>query len=249
MTDKERKGPFEGLNTKPKTKKGWQAWNRKYALAFLHDQLDRVSVSATKKNYVLSLFNKWEMKFRKELTDKIICETYAGEEGNMTTAYCSELREDHINSIAQYVACALCDGGGKENIARIRNFLKMQTVSSIGERMELRFFGGNPVYFNVYVDCLKDIDIADVFFIIEFDFMLAYREKWKIWTKKISERFLNDLKRDVLFDMPNSVIKTTVGNAIGLREFEINIKASQDDLRLKALQCTPPSFIKRFSKP
>ncbi len=249
MTDKESKRHFEGLNRKPKTKKGWQEWNRKYALAFLHDQLDRVHASVTKKNYILSLLNKWEMKFRKELTYKIICETYAGGEGDMTTAYCSELREDHINVIAQYVACALCAGLAKENIARIRHFLKMQTVSSIRERMELRFFGGNPVYFHAYVDCLKDIDIADILFITEFESVLAYQENRKSWTKSTAKRFLDGLKKDVMFDMPGTVISANIDNAIGCMELEISIKASEDELRLKAYQCLPQSFIKRFGHP
>jgi hypothetical protein len=79
--------------------------------------------------------------------------------------------------------------------------------------------------------------------------MFAYREKRKIWTKNLAKRFLDDLKRDVLFDMPSTVITAKVDDAIGSREFEISIEASQDELRLKAFQCMPSSFIKRFSNP
>jgi hypothetical protein len=239
MTDKERKGPFEGLNRKPKSSKGWQEWDRKYALAFLHDQLDRVLPSATKKNYVMSLFNKWEKKFRAELSDEIIYERLGFQEGDITAAVCSELREDQINFITQYIACALCGGMGKDNITRIRHFLEMQTASNIREGMELRFSGGNPLEFFAYVDCLKDIDIADVLFITAFSTMFAYREKRRSWTKSTAKRFLDDLKKDVLFDLPSTVIGAEVDDAIGSNEFEISIEASQ---------CLPPSFIKRFGK-
>lgn len=249
MVDKAIRGPFERLNRKPKSKKGWQEWSRKYALAFLHHQLDRVLPSATKKNYIMSLFNKWESKYREELSDEIIYERLGYKEGDITAAVCSELREDQINFITQYIACALCDGIGKDNIATIRHFLEMQSASSIGERMELRFLGGSPIEVHAYVDCLKDIDIADVFFITEFSTMFASREKRKIWTKNIAQRFLDDLKKDVLFDMPNTLIMAEVDDAIGTTEIEISIEASQDDLRLKALQCLPSSFIKRFGNP
>lgn len=248
MTDKERKRPFEGLNRKPKSSNGWQEWSRKYALAFLHDQLDRVLLSATKKNYVMSLFNKWEKRYRAERSDEFTEKTLGYEEEDIKAAAGSEhdLLEDQIDFIIEYIACAMCDGTGKENLAKIRHFLEMQTSSNIGERMELRFFGGNPLEANAYVDSLKDIDIADVFFITEFDSMLVSREKRKSWTKSTAKRFLDDLKKDVLFDLPSAVIMAEVHDAIGLKEFEISIEASRDELRLKAFQCLPPSFIKRF---
>lgn len=251
MAGKEKKGLFKGLNRKPKSKKEWQEWHRKYALALLHDQLDRVLASPSKKNYVLSLFNKWEKKFREERTDEIIREFYCLEEGGNSAKVCGELREDHVNFIAQYIACALCNGTGKENIARIRNFLEMQTATNIRDRMSLTFYGGTPVYFSVYVDCLRDIDIADVFFITEFDNVIVHREMHKDWTKNIAKKFLEDLKRDILFDFSSAVIKSLLDYKyyLGSRDFEITIEASQEELKLKTLQCFPPSFIKRFHKP
>ncbi len=251
-----KRGFFEGLNRKPKSRKGWQEWDRKYALAFLHDQLDRISHSETKKNYVMSLFNKWEKKFSversNEITERVLDLGYEEEDIKaFKAAICSEhdVLEGQINFITQYIACALCGGMGKENVARLRHFLGMQTSSNIEERMELRFLGGSPVEANAYVDCLKDIDIADVFFITKFDSMFAYREKYRIWTKNIAKRFLDDLKKDVLFDMPNTIIMAEVDDAIGTTEFEISIEASRDELQLKAFQCMPSSFIKRFGNP
>lgn len=250
MTDREKRNPFDGLNRKPKSEKGWQEWSRKYALAFLHDQLDRVVSSATKKKYIMSHFNKWEKKYRAERSDQFTENTFGYEDEDLELAACSEqnLLEDQIDFIIEYIACAMCGGMGKDNVARIKHFLEMQTLSNIGEKMELRFMGGNPLEANVCVDSLKDIDIADVFFITEFDSMFAYREKNKIWTKNTTKRFLDDLRKDVLFDMPSTVIMAELDDAIGDYGFEISIEASQDELRLKAIQCLPPSFIKRFGK-
>jgi hypothetical protein len=231
------KRPFEGLMRKPRSKKGWQNWNRKYALAFLHSQLDRVMPSMTKKNYVMSLFTKWEKRFRAECTKKPPEESI-GNKHNLV--------EDQIDFVAQYIACAILDGTGKDNLARIRHFLAMQRSFNIGNRMELRFLGGSPIEAYAYVDSLKDIDIVGVLFITNLDTMCAYREKNKIWTKSAARRFLDDLKKDVFFDMPNTIIMAEADEPTGLSEFEIPIKVDKGDLNLKTFQCMPRSLISWF---
>ena len=63
----------------------------------------------------------------------------------------------------------------------------MQSAQNIGQRFELRFIGGCPIEAYAYVDSLKDIDIADVFFITDFEYMDVYRPKLQKWTRKNSK--------------------------------------------------------------
>lgn len=231
------KRTFVGLNKKPKSKKGWQEWHRKYALAFFSDQLDRVVHSASKKNYVMSLLTKWEKRFRAECSRERPAETVVSTRN---------LVEDQINFVTEYVACAIIDGTSKENLNRIRHFLSMQSGQNIGERIDLRFFGGWPIEAYAYVDSLKDIDIADVFFITNFDSMVAYRKKMKHWTGRTAKHFLNEIKKDILFDMPSAVFTVDPDDAAGLTSFEIGFDVDEFDLNLNMLRCTPPSFAKRF---
>lgn len=232
------KRTFAGLGKKPKSKKGWQEWHREYALAFLSDQLDRVVHSASKKNYVMSFLTKWEERFRAE------CSIDKPQEDIANT---HDIVEDQINFVTQYVACAICDGTSKENLNRIKHFLSMQSAQNVGERIELRFTGGSPIEAYAFVDSLKDIDIADVFFITNFDNMIAYREKMKKWTGRTAKTFLNEVKKDVLFDMSNAVVNGDPDHAAGLPEFEIWLEVDEADLILKRLQCTPPAFFQRWN--
>ncbi len=231
------KRTFVGLNKKPKSKVGWQEWHRKYALAFFFDQLDRVIRSASKKNYVMSLLTKWEKKFRAEYSRERPAETVAN----------TRLVEDQINFVTEYVACAILDGTSKKNLNRIRHFLTMQSGHNIGERIELRFFGGWPIEAYAYVDSLKDVDIADVFFITNFESMIAYRSKLKNWTGSTAKRFLNEIKKDILFDMSSALFTVDPDDAVGLTEFEIGFDVDESDLNLNMLRCMPPSFVERFN--
>ncbi len=96
------------------------------------------------------------------------------------------------------------------------------------------------------MDSLIDIDIADVFFITRFDTMIAYREKMKTWTEMIAKRFLNEVKKDVAFDMPNAVFTVDPADAVGGTDFEIWFEVDDSDLNLQMFRCMPPSFLKRF---
>jgi hypothetical protein len=229
---------FPGLDKKPKSQKGWQKWRRKYALALLSDQIDRITHFASKKTRVMSILTKWEEGFRAE------CSRHMPSEHVYNT---HDIVEDQIDFVTEYVACAICDGTGKDSLNRIRHFLSMQGAQNIGERIELRFVGGSPIEAYAYVDSLKDIDIADVFSIVNFDSMTAYREKMRKWNRRTARTFLNDVKKDVLFDMPNTVFTVDPDRAAGLTEFEISFEVNESDLNLKMLQCMPPAFLQRFS--
>lgn len=232
-----RKISFNGLNKEPKSKKGWQEWNRKYALAFFYDQLDRVIHSASKRHYVMSLLKNWEKRFR---VDCAVTppEPYCYPSGNLV--------EDQINFVTQYVACAILDGTSNKHIKKIEHFLSMQCVTHIGDRYELRFIGGYPLDVYAKVDSLKDIDIADVFFITEFEGMDIYRPKMEKWTKRIAKRFTDELKEDVLFDFPDAevIVDANPASRVAL---EISIEVDESSLLLKRLQCMPTKFTQRLT--
>ena len=228
---------FSGLNKKPRSKKGWQEWNRKYALAFLSDQLDRIVHSVAEKNKLMSLLTKWERRYRAECA-KEKPEENVGNRHNLV--------EDQIDFITNYLGCAICDTTSKQNLDRIKHFLSMQSAQNVGDRMELRFMRGEPIEAYAYVDSLKDIDIADVFFITNFDYMTAFRQKIRPWTERTAKDFLNAVKKDVLFDMGSAVFSSVPDDIEGNIEFEISFGVDETDLKMKMLQCMPPAFIERF---
>lgn len=229
------KGTFAGLNKKPKSRRGWQEWRRKYALAFFSDQLDRVVHSASKRHYVMSLLKNWEKRFRADCAIKRP-EPYGYPPGNL---------KDQINFVTEYVACAIIDGASDEKFEKIEHFLSMQSAQNIGQRFELWFVGGLPLEAYAYVDSLKDIDIADVFFITEFESMDVYRPKLEKWTKRTAKRFIDEMKKDVLFDFPHAVFIVDPDPA-GKVPLEISIDVDESARDLKKLQCMPPAFIQRF---
>lgn len=230
------KGTFAGLNKKPKSRKGWQEWHYKYALAFFSDQLDRVVHSASKRHYVISLLKNWEKRFRADCALKRP-EEYVSPPGNLV--------ENQINFVTEYVACAIIDGTSDQNYGKIEHFLSMQSAQNIGQRFELRFVGGFPIDAYAYVDSLKDIDIADVFFITEFESMDVYRPKLEKWTKVAAKHFIDEMKKDVLFDFPHAVFIVDPDPA-GKVPLEIGIEVDEYARDLKKLQCMPPAFIQRF---
>jgi len=188
----------------------------------------------------MSLLTKWERRFRAECTK---------EKPEETVGNAHNLVEDQIDFITQYIGCAILDGTSKQNLDRIKHFLSMQSAQNIGERMELRFIGGSPIETYAFVDSLKDIDIADVFFITKFDSMIACRTKcgkWLNWTKTTAKRFLNEVKKDILFDMPDAVFTVDSDNVAGITDFEIWFKVDNSELNLQMFRCMPPSFLKRF---
>jgi len=218
------------LKRKPRTKKEWQAWRRQYALGFLYGQLDRVVTSETKKKKIASLFTEWEKRFRAE------CAVEGPEEavGNK-----HNLIEDQIDFIAQYIACAILDGTRKADLDRIRHFLSMQGAQNHGNRMELRFLGGSPIEAYAYVDTLDDIDIADVLFITNCIHILTYREEMQLWTEATAKRYLSKLRKDVLTDMPNTVISIGPVEKIVERALEISVELDEDDINMQMVRCSP----------
>lgn len=142
------KGTFVGLNKKPKSRKGWQEWHRKYALAFLSDQLDRIVHTASKRHFIMSLLKNWEKRFRAECAIK--------KPEQVISAH-RNFVEDQINFVTEYVACAIIDATREKTYRKIERFLSMQSAQNIGQRFELRFVGGSPIEAYAYVDSLNDI--------------------------------------------------------------------------------------------
>lgn len=231
-----KKISFEGLNKEPKSKKGWQEWHRKYALAFFSDQVDRVVPSKAKRHYVRSILKNWEKRFRANCSVNPP-EPYCYPPGNLV--------EDQINFVTQYVACAILDGTSDKNIKKIEHFLSMQCVTNTEERYEIRFIGGYPLDVYAYVDSLKDIDIADIFFITEFESMDIYRPQKEKWNKRTAKRFIDELKEDVLFDFSDAELIVDFDPAKRV-VLEIGIEVDESPLFLKKLQCMPPAFLQRL---
>jgi hypothetical protein len=226
---------FAGLNRKPKSIKGWQEWRRKYASAFLSDQLNRAVPAASKRRYVVSLLMAWEKRFRAE----------CGLEKPEQYVFPGDIVEDQIDFVTQYIACALVNGTGDERFKRIRHFLSMQSAQNLGQRFELRFQGGSPLEAYAYMDSLKDIDIADMFFIADFESMSATRPKMKKWTSRTAKSFIAGIKKDLLFDFPDAVILVD-SNPTGQVTLEIGIEVDEYARNLKMIQCMPAAFRRRF---
>lgn len=232
-----RKGNFVGLKKQPKSKKGWQEWRRKYALAFFSDQLDKVAPSASKRRYVVSLLDNWEKRFRAECAIKRP-EQFVSPPGNIV--------EDQINFVTEYMACAIVDGTTDEKYERVEHFLSMQSAQNLAQRFELRFLGGDPLEAYAHVDSLEDIDIADAFFITDFERMIVSRPQLKKWTPRTAKRFIEEIRGDVLFDFPGAefIVDPDPAGEVGL---EIFIRVDEDARTLKMIQCMPSAFFKRFS--
>lgn len=226
MTESDR----GSLGRRPRTKKEWQAWRRRYALGFLSGQIDRVTNSETKKKKIGALFTEWEKRFRAE------CALEKPEEavGNK-----HNLIEDQIDFIAQYIACAILYGTRKDNLDRIRHFLSMQGAQNHGNRMELRFLGGSPIEAFAYLDNLDDIHVADVLFITNCMHILTYRGEMQPWTEATAKRYVSKLRKDVLTDMPNTVISIGQIEEIGVSALEISVELNEDDINMQMVRYSP----------
>ena len=119
----------------------------------------------------------------------------------------------------------------------------MQSAHNIGHRFELRFMSPSATY--AYVDSLKDIDIADAFFITDFESMDVLRPKLEKWTTRKAKRFIDEIKQDVLFDFPLAVFIVDPDPA-GKVVLEICIEVEEPARDLKMLQCMPRAFFQRF---
>lgn len=134
---------------------------------------------------VWGLFNKWAKKFRYDFR-----RIY---DNNL-------LVKDQIDFMRLYVSHMLLDGTTAQNARRIKRFLSMQKVVNDGTKMELRFIGGSPVEVFVLVEKIRDVDIADIYGITEFQKIYVFKGKNKRWTNKSANEFIEALKRDVEFD-------------------------------------------------
>ncbi|MBS3905941.1 MAG: hypothetical protein KGZ49_02785 [Syntrophaceae bacterium] len=75
--------------------------------------------------------------------------------------------------------------------------------------------------------------------------MDVYRPKLEKWTKGAAKRFIDEMKKDVLFDFPQAVFIVDP-EPVGRVGLEIGIEVDESARNLKKLQCMPPAFIQRF---
>ncbi|MBI5639263.1 MAG: hypothetical protein HZA17_02450 [Nitrospirae bacterium] len=114
--------------------------------------------------------------------------------------------EDQIEFIREYVGLMMLDGHSTDNLNRIERFLLMQTSGREAE-MQIIFTGGNPDYVYVLIDMLRDIDVADVYAITEFNTIITRSEDHRIWTRKLAKEFIEELRGDLEFDYPAVKLK------------------------------------------
>lgn len=231
-----RKSTFAGLNIEPKSKRGWREWERKYARAFLSDQLDRKIECSGDRRYIMSLLRNWERRFRQK---------FPARKPQQWADAPLQFLDDQINFVTEYVACAVIDAAMAGTYEKIKRFLSMQTADDVENRFELRLVGGNHIEPIVYVDSLRDIDVADIFYVTDFECMFVRRPRSEKWTVKTAKLFLADLKQDILFDFPNAVIKID-GPRTNIY-LTITVEVDEAARSLKALQCMPQKFAERFT--
>ena len=65
------------------------------------------------------------------------------------------------------------------------------------------------------------------------------------WTTRTAKRFIDEIKKDVLFDFPDAVFIVDPDPA-GEVVLEICIEVDEPARNLKMLQCMPRAFFQRF---
>ncbi len=146
---------------------------------------------------VKSLYKKWFKRFQKEWEQP---GRYSPSFLPSTDEDLEYLKQDQIEFIGIYLGHMLIDGDSKENLLRIKHFLKMQKAIHTGTDLEIRFLQGNPYEVFVFVYDIDEIDIADVYGICEFKKIYVYRRDGRNWTEKMAEQFVNDVRADLRFD-------------------------------------------------
>ena len=146
---------------------------------------------------VKSLYKKWFKRFQKEWEQP---GRYSPSFLPSTDEDLEYLKQDQIEFIGIYLGHMLIDGDSKENLLRIKHFLKMQGASNKDSEFEFRFLHGNPREVYLYAKSPDDIDIADIFGITNFQQMQVYMRNSLNWTTIIAEDFLEFVREDIEFD-------------------------------------------------
>lgn len=137
------------------------------------------------------LFKEWEKKFREDFRRK---------EPRTFFAPSRSFLKEHIEFMRTYLGHMMLDGTSQVNFKRIKRFLAMQKGKNDGNKMAIHFIHGNPSEIIVFVETLNDVDIADVFEMINFQEIHVYKGKNKRWTKKSADIFMKELENDLAFD-------------------------------------------------
>lgn len=154
-------------------------------------------MKATMETKVKKLYREWVERFLREWE----------EEGRYSPAYLPPtdedfeyLKQEQIEFIGIYLGHMLIDGDSKENLLRIKHFLSMQGATKKDADLTIKFLSGNPVEVYLYANDLDEIDVADVFGIVEFKTMQVYLQNGQIWTQKPAAQFIESVREDLEFD-------------------------------------------------
>ena len=154
----------------------------------IHDKKMRAAVRV--------LFNKWAREYKADLRKE-------------TSAYNNtSFAKDHIEFIQRYVGYMLLDGTAPSNLERIERFLSMQKVVNDNAELEIHFEGGTAIEATVFVEDIRDVDIADVYSFTDFEEILVYKQRHGRWSRKSARAFVRALKEDVGFDGIKGVFKS-----------------------------------------
>lgn len=148
----------------------------------------------TKKTFeseVGNLLNKWVKDFRAEF---IRVRPFTSVYGNPSFV------RDQIEFVRLYLGHMQLNGTTRENLERIKRFLSLQRALEEGKDMRIYFIGESPFEVFVTVENLRDIDIADVYGITEFEIMNVFKGKNRRWTPKSAKSFIDAVKEDLSFD-------------------------------------------------
>lgn len=147
------------------------------------------------KSQVNNLYQEWQERFLQEWEQphRYIPSFLPSSE--------QHFREEQIEFIRIYLGHMLIDGESKQNLNRIKNFLKMQGAINKDTEFEFRFLNGNPKEVFLYAQSPDQIDIADIIGITDFQRMHVYMRNDKFdWAAIIAEDFLEFVREDIEFD-------------------------------------------------
>ncbi|MGO9613755.1 MAG: hypothetical protein ACLPX5_12070 [Dissulfurispiraceae bacterium] len=154
------------------------------------------------------LFREWRKSFLADCAKgKPLSFVYVGDDETPN----SSLVEDQVSFMESYLQHMLLDGTSEDNVRRIAKFLSIQTAHSDRQKMEIRFIGGSPLEVYIFVEELRDADIADIYGITEFDYMDVYLPQGGKWSKKSIKAFIKELEDDFAFDYGQGHVKLDYG--------------------------------------
>jgi hypothetical protein len=107
--------------------------------------------------------------------------------------------KDQVDFIGEYMGFFALNQS-PDSIKHAKHFLKMQTTQNNAGRMLFRFIGGSPIEIWLYADSKKDLDIADITSMLNFELIAVSRAKGEPWTRKLANELVEEIKDDLEFD-------------------------------------------------